>query len=361
MQTRTIEYKIVCEIHILHDYYLIDSAGASFFAKNKEQQQSLLNRKLQAGKYDVSKLFELQIDKETIETIKNLKLRLIPTSLGFNLAMEVKSEPQSDGSVRYRPAIPPAKNATLTIGLKAINRLFGNITSVALNQKDNKIYAFSNVGNRSDNVLSVPVSAFDSTQSYQMGDLALIGGKIQQALENIKGDRTKWTPVIGSGFVNNADRSIDTTSDFYQDWRLGFSTPIAHPFGLIQLQIQTDNPALTLITPDGYLVTSRTPGLFRAVSKKFELRFLSRCTYWRYGKADGFTKAEIDSINNNPSASFEWNGEKFVTRKPRCFAQTLTIDESYKAFPNAQPESLRAEGGRLYSDIHFSAINAFPK
>lgn len=363
MDTRTTEYKVLCEVHFLHDYYLIDSSYKSFFAQNKEQQQLLLNRKLQAGKYDMSRNFELLLNKEAMELIKNHKMRLMPSPLGFSIAMEVKSEPQADGSIRYRPAISFTENAELYLGMNIVNPLFSNITSVELHQTDKYIYSFSNTGNHSENTLSKPIPNLDTNQFYRIGDLAQFGGTIQQALEDNQGDFTKWIPVSGSGFVNGADRVLDTTTTFFQDWKLGFSIPKPKPFGVIHLKFQTDNPDFSLITSDGYLVTRRPPGTNRANPKRFELRFLSRWAYWRYTKKEGFLQSEIDAINNRAAAFLEWQGNKAVTRNPRYFAQALTFFGALGDIhlPNGQPESLRQEGGRLFSDIAFNAINAFPK
>jgi hypothetical protein len=361
MQTRTLEYKILCEVHLLHDYFLIDHNNTSFFAKEVAQRQVLLERKLQTGAYDMSRWFEFLMDQSNLEILSNYKLRFMPTALGFAIAMEVKSEPQSDGSVLYRPAITPPKDLTLSIGLNPINRLFANVSSVALGSTDQKIYQFTNQRETAENVLSVPVPAYTSNRIYQMGDLALLNGKIQQALDRLQGDVVKWAPVSGIGFVNDADRILDTNTNWFKTWKLGFSRPIPQPFGMIQLQLLTDNPNNSLLTSDGFLTTRRPPGLYRAVPKKFELRFLSRFSYWRYGKKEGFTEEEINTVNQQLSGFFEWQGNRFVSIKPRYFTQTLTKDESPRKLPNAQPEFLRAEAGRWYSDISFNEVNAFPK
>lgn len=361
MQTRTLEYKILCEVHILHDYFLIDYNNNSFFAKDVTQRQVLLGRKLQTGAYDMSRWFEFLMDKTNLEYLSNYKLRVMPTALGFAIAMEVKSEPQSDGSVRYRPAITPTNDLTLSIGINPINRLFANVSSIELNSSDQKIYQFTNRGEPFDNVLSVPVPAYSSNRIYQMGDLALLNGKIQQSLDRLQGNVEKWIPVSGTGFVNHADRTLDTNTNWFKTWKLGFPTPIPQPFGMIQLQLLTDNPNNSLLTSDGFLVTRRPPGVYRAVPKKFELRFLSRFSYWRYGKKEGFTEEEINTVNNQLLGFFEWQGNRFVSIKPRYFTQTLTKDESPRKLPNAQPEFLRVEAGRWYSDINFNEVNAFPK
>lgn len=361
MQTRTIEYKILCEVHILHDYFLMDNHNNSFFAKDVAQQQLLLGRKVQKGSYDISRWLELLLDKSNREALNNYKLRLMPTALGFAVAMEVKSELQSDGTIRYRPVIVPKEDFTLSIGLNPLNRLFANVSNISLEARDQKIYQFSNVNRSAENTLSATIPAYRPNQMYQMGDLALLNGKIQQALEPIQGNTTQWVVVPGNGFVNEADRTLDSTSNWFQSWKLGFPAPIVKPFGIIQLKFFTENLNNSLITPDGYLATYRPPGVYRAVSKKFELRFLSRFSYWRYGKKEGFSEEEINFINNQLSGFFAWQGNRFVSIKPRYFTQILTEDENPRKFPNAQPESLRKEGGRWYSDISFNEVNTFPK
>ncbi|NUQ23509.1 MAG: hypothetical protein HUU34_06130 [Saprospiraceae bacterium] len=362
METRVIEYKTVCEVHILHDYYLIDNEYQSYFALSNLQQQAWLSRKLQLGQYDISRNIGLLINRDAAKQLADFRLKILPNPLGFKLAMEVNSQQQPDGSVRYRPVIQIPDGTALTIGLQTINPLFANFTNIALRPSDNQIYFFTNDGAHHERSLSRPIPAFAPGQSYNMGDLSTLGAQVRQATEDNSGDLSKWEPVAGNGFVNEADRTLDTQTIEYTDWQLGFSTPIAKPLGHIKLLFHCDNSDFTLISPDGFLQTMLPVGSRRAVHPRFELRFLSRSAFWRYAKKGGFDAAEISSINTHFSSWLEQSGEVFVTLKPRYFAQVLTVfDPGQNPLPNAEPNYLRREGARLYSDVYFNAVQPVPR
>jgi hypothetical protein len=194
MQTKVIEYKIVCDLNILHDYYLIDSKYQSFFTRSDGEKHSLLQAKLRRRQYDISRDLDLLINKEALKMIKDYRLRLIPNPLGFMLAMEVKTEHQADGSTRYLPVINLPDDTVLNLGLRIANPLFGNFTNIALQQADDNIYSFTNQGPHHENTLSRPIPVFNSGQFYRMGDLARFGGIVRQAVEDNNADPTNWEP-----------------------------------------------------------------------------------------------------------------------------------------------------------------------
>ena len=362
MATKTIEYKVICEVNVLHDYYLIDRAYRSYFSLNDSDLKQLLDGKLRRGLYDLRRDLEWLINREAAQILKNFRMRLLPNPLGFKLAIEVKSENQINGSRRFRPVISIPEDAELNIGIQITNPLFVNFTNIALRPSDNKIYSFTNNGPHDGRSLSRPVSTFDTRQSYRMGDLVLLDGQVTQAIEDHNGDTSKWEAVSGNGFVNEADRILDTQSGRFRDWRFGFPLPMSVPFGLIDLRFRMDNQDYTLITPDGYLITQQVTGVQRAVPPRFELRFLSRATYWRYQKQSGFVPAEIDQINERTNGGVETVGGAIVTRKPRYFAQALTVFGANSGpLSNPEPTTIKAEGRKLYSDILFNSIHPVSK
>ena len=209
----TIEFKSVCEVHVINDYYFIDSDQNSFFGLNPVEREVLLTNKLRAAQYDVRNDIGFLLGEEDVAKLRNYHLRFLVTPIGFRLAIEVKSESLPGGGIRYRPAVPLPEDFELKIALFSNNSLLGNIANVRLNEKDNKIYRFSNDGPRVGGTLSLAVPGFDASALYKMGDLARLDGIIQEATEDNQGNRTKWQPVAGNGFVNEADRTLDKGSD----------------------------------------------------------------------------------------------------------------------------------------------------
>lgn len=357
----TIEYKILFEVRFLHDYYLMDKSEKSFFALNPNEQRLLIQKKLRTINYDIYKNIEVSLSTYEQNLFKNFRLKLIKTPLGFYIGIEVKSEVTENGIIRYRPTIGQAQNVELTFGLSLVNPMFGSITNLRLSNDSEKIYYFSNQEEHIENTLSRPVEILQAGQNYRMGDLVLIGNKVHEALEDNDGIEEKWQPIIGQGFVHQADLSLSTNEGWYKDWLLNFSSRPVKPFGLIKIFFRTENQLLSPIDDDGYLATQLETGQLRPTHPVYELRFLSRATYWRYKKVDGFTAEEVSHINANASEILTFITDNFETKKPRYLAKELPPLGTHSfRLPKAQPYSIKAESGRLYSDIYFNEVNPIP-
>ncbi|MBX2926840.1 MAG: hypothetical protein KF852_03295 [Saprospiraceae bacterium] len=365
-----IEYKILFELRIVHDYYLIDNSGGSAFSLPAIERNDLLQARLRTGRYDLQGDFDFFLNRKDLKKLRDYRIKFIKTPLGFFAAMEVESEEDGSGNRRYRPFIPPPSGAYLAFGLNAVNPLIGNITELHLGNDDSLTYYFSNAGAHDNNALAspVPLLVTDGSRNYLMGELAQDpGGDILQALEDNDGSNpAQWGTVTGNGFVHRGDRSLDTNDDWYKTWLLERAKPGLPPMGIIQFFFNPADPGLKIIGDDGYLITQRDAGQPRAVHPVFELRFLSRRSYWRYQRREGFEAGEAASIQAAMSDWLEDDGGRFVTKTPRYLAQALTgflpvsgpSDPVY--FTNPAPNALKKESGRLYSDVFFTKANPIP-
>jgi hypothetical protein len=364
-----IEYKILFELRIVHDYYLIDNSGGSAFALPTTDREHLLQAKVRAGQYDQRRDFDFLLNREDLKKLRDYRIRFIKTPMGFFAAMEVESEEDGSGNRRYRPFIPPPPDAYLAFAIDAINPLIGNITALHLGDPDGLIYYFSNAGAHNDNALASPVSSLinDGSQAYLMGELAEEAGATLQALEDNDGSNpAQWETIAGAGYVHQGDRSLDTSDDWYKDWQLERAKPGAHPLGMIQIFFNPAAPGLQVIGDDGYLLTHRNAGEARAVHPIFELRFLSRRTYWRYQRREGLESGEITSIINTMGDWLVQDADRIITIAPRYLAQSLTGflpavgPPEPVFFTNPAPLSLKKEQGRLYSEVFFTLANPIP-
>ncbi len=359
----TIEYKILFEVRIFHDYYMIDKSEKSFYGLSADEQKALLQKKLRNQSYDIHRNLHIILSPSDRSTFKNLRLRFTKSPLGFYIAMEVKSEASEDGAVRYRPAIRlnSNKDTVLNFGLDVADPLFFNISNIRLNRDSGLIYYFSNRGTHTGNSLSKPIELLQQGQEYRMGDLALVGDTVHEALEDNDGNEEKWQSLPGDGYVHQSDISLPTDQEWYKGWLLNFSPAQKTPFALVQIVLHTDNPDLSPIDKDGYLETQKNQDQIRPVHPVYELRFLSRSTYWRYKKAAGFTTKEAEHINGNAGDILTFTSNNFVTKKPRYLTlQLLPLGTHSFRLPNAQPNSIKSERGRLYSDIYFNEVNPIP-
>ena len=367
-----VDYKILFEVRILHDYYLfgldpLEKEGAkdkiekSFFAMGTAAQAARLQELLRRGRYDIRQDFDFVAGSNEITTFSDLRLKMTKTALGFYVAMEVKSILPNGGSVRFRPAITPSNDTTLTFGIALSNPSFSAISNLRLDRDSRNIYYFTNNGNHDGMSLSRPISRLTPGQDYRMGDLALVGQVLHQAVADNAGTASSWEPVSGNGFVNQADRSLGIDEKWYRDWLSTLRGPGVPLMGVIQIALKNGNKDLSPLDDDGLLLTRYLPGQARPVHPVFELRFLSLATYWRYRKMDGFSDEEIKAIEKDAGKLLDRVGTDFVTKTPKHLARELPpfpLDPASSVrIPNAQPGFIKTGDGKLFSDVYFNSIN----
>lgn len=362
-----IEYKRLFEVRFLHDYYLYGTEPGnggsvkSFFAMSAENQTARLDELVRSGRYDMRKDLDLLIGANDEQLFKNLRMKWVRTATGFFVGMQVKRVVSNGGEIRFQPEILPPIDTHVTIGLSIANPFFGAISNLRLDQDVDNIYYFTNEGAHDDLSLAAPTAQLVPGQRYRMGDIALVAGSIKQAIADNNGSASFWSTVTGKGLVNQGDRSLSPQEDWYRNWRATVRTRSQHPAGVIRIALMSGNGRLSPIDENGVL----TGGFSRDSRNNypvFELRFLSRSSYWRYRKRGGFGVGEIEAIMNGAGSIVEREGEVFVTRNPR----PLTSERSAWAgasirLPDAKPGVIKAEGGKVFSDVEFNELNPVPK
>lgn len=362
-----VEYKRLFEVRFLHDYYLYGAEPGnggsvkSFFAMSAQNQAVRLDDLVRIGRYDIRKDLELLIGANEEKLFKNLKMKLVRTATGFFLGMQVERVVSDGGKVRFRPTILPPADTYVTIGISIANPLFGTISNLRLNQDVERIYYFTNEGAHDDLSLATPIAQLVSGQQYRMGDLALVGGSVKQATVDNNGSAGFWSAVSGKGLVNQGDRSLSSREDWYRDWRASVRIRSKHPAGVIRIALLSKNTKLSLIDENG-LLTATSNNVSRMPYRVFELRFLSRSTYWRYRKSGGFGEKDIEAIMAGAGSFVERDGDAFVTKNPRPLtSERSTWSGASIRLPDAQVGVIKAENDRIFSDIEFNQLNPVPK
>lgn len=369
----SIEYKKLFEVRFLHDYYLYGLEPGtnnvkSFFAMSAENQSARLEELLKRGRYDMRNDLDLLIGAKEEKLFKNLRLKLIRTATGFFLGMQINRVVTSGGEIRFKPAIIPPDNTHVTIGLSIANPLFGAITNLRLDHGANNIYYFTNEGDHDGLSLATPIPQLVSGQLYRMGDLALVAGSVKQAIADNTGNAHLWTNVEGKGLINQGDRCLDIQEDWYRRWRSTVKLRSKHPAGVIKIALLSGSGRLSPIDENKLLTTRQIgnishntrPDFKLPIHPVFELRWLSRKTYWRYRKRDGFSKEEMARLINGAGSLLEVQNGKFVTKAPKPITrerlQTPWPGATIQ-LPSAQPGSINAEDGKFFSDIEFNELN----
>ncbi len=363
----TVDYKILFEVRILHDYYLFgpdpfqDEVSTSYFAMDSASQAARLQALLRRGRYDISKDLEFIVGPADSRSFSDLRMRMIRSSTGFFIGIEVEATAQNGGAVRFRPVIRPADDATLTFGIAFTNPSFGAISNLRLDRDSNNIYYFSNRGRHDGPSLSQPIGSLVAGQQYRMGDLARVGRDLRRATADNSGDSRFWEPVTGNGFVSQADRSLDVNEPWYREWLATLQGSYGRPKAVMRIALKSGEGSLSPLDENGLLATRFVPGRPRPVHPVFELRFLGLATYWRYRKMGGFSEAESKTIENCASKVLDRNGAGFVTKTPKASAREnpplpLEAPPAFFRLPIAQPGSIRSEAGKLFSEIYLDFV-----
>jgi hypothetical protein len=354
----TIEYKILFEVRILHDYYLSDRLGNSFFSLEENAQTTLLDDKLRKERYDIHADLELLLGHRDQVFFRNHKMKMVKTKLGFFVGMEVNAEKSAGGKLIYKPVIPPREDTCLKIGLGLKNQIFIHISNLPLSTEKDELLYFTNTGEKKKNILSQPIAKLEDGQGYNMGDLSKRGNFIYKAVEKNSGETGAWQRISGNGYVHQADLFPVRQEPWYTDWRMDLGTAKRSPFALLNINLRSENPDLSPIKDNGYLTTEFLPSKTRPHHPIYELRFLGRSTYWRYKKAGGFSNAERSIIDEYAGDLLDYENGNYITKSPYFLAAEMPyLGANGFRLPSAKPYPIKFENDKLFSDIYFNAIN----
>jgi hypothetical protein len=354
----TIEYKILFEVRFLHDYYLTDRLGNSFFSLGEGEQSAMLEEKLRKERYDIHEAIHLLMSRRDQEFLRNHRMKMVKTPLGFFIGVQVNAEKSGGGKFIYQPYIFPKQDAAIRIGLGINNQLFSNLTNLPISIEEDHLFYFTNTGKKDKNLLSQPIAKLKKDQDYLMGDLSMRGNHVYKAIEKNSGETKFWQRIEGNGFVHQGDLFPIRQESWYRDWVLGLGQSNKSPIALLSINLRSENPELSPLKEDGYLTTEFLPTQTRPQHPVFELRFLGRTTYWRYRKTGGFSAAERDRMNEHAGEILAFENGDFITKVPYFLAaERPYLSSNGFRLPSALPYLIKFENDKVYSDIYFSAIN----
>jgi hypothetical protein len=211
-------YQILCDVRVLHEYFLTDSNNASVFQDATQiERLAWLTRRGQEGLPAGAKDLQFILPPCMTTLFRNQDLRLLPTMTGFQVAVHVNPTTQG-GTTRFAPTIPMPGAMNLII-LMQTGDSFPAITNSRMKRPVDSLYYFSNVslgnGAKTAPALSRPISAPVNGYTYEQGELAANGSQVE--LYYYPGPNASATTEVvpGNGFVNENDRLIvPTTFDY---------------------------------------------------------------------------------------------------------------------------------------------------
>jgi hypothetical protein len=410
-------YRPLAEILLLHEFYVTDSKLASVFdVADQSARMAWLVDNYDPAQPAITGDLLVTPDARTGKLLRNQHMRLVPTPWGFIVAIRVTRGVRPDTTSGYLPFIPIPANLSLVFLLQKSNLNLDGFTNSRLTRPLPALYYFSNQDCPDAKMfpyLANAISAYDATYNYEMGELNLNGGVLQQATAG--GIAPPMTPVTDGGFISENDRLLLPLSFVYtfaatdnvtqatftltdsngqviqtvpfmsaaplQKVPLTFTAPadtlytldvtgnggysrqgkvmfyedaaqLRYCWGVVELLPAVKTPAFDLVDSYGFLVPN---------NPVFEIRIKSRLAYWRYNpNANGVTLA----INADTTNYLVASGPALVSKAPRICTYTptlFTIDNiNYDNLPNPVYGTVLAQSGNQYfKDIWVQKTDLF--
>ncbi|WP_103069631.1 hypothetical protein [Aquimarina sediminis] len=212
------EFKRLFEVRILHDYYLTEVDGTSFFKHNEEEKEEILLKKTERSIYDISEQFIIQPLENTKVKMNEYNMVISKTSLGFIIGVEVKTE-DIVGARAYRPKLSIPEDVKLRFSIRPKIPFFKTITALSFKSSFPSIYYFTNKEKLELNEATAPVyqslqltnelQEHQNGMQYEMGALIDFGGTLREAILQTDGsDPSHWEDIENRRFVSDADRIL---------------------------------------------------------------------------------------------------------------------------------------------------------
>jgi hypothetical protein len=201
-------YKILCEVKLMHEYYLTGSKGENVFDFAAQGDRiDFLFQQFVKNATTINNNLEFLIPEAQQAIFSNLHLKIIPSYSGFKLAVKCNKKILPDGTTVFEPfvTLPADINIPVMIQEKSNINSFSNN---ALKKPFRAAWYFSNQnfpGPKFFPFLSNPVPAFEAGATYEQGEIALHGANdVRMFLNN--GAIDPWLKLKGTGYVNESDR-----------------------------------------------------------------------------------------------------------------------------------------------------------
>lgn len=417
----SIIYKKIAEIKLYHDYFL-SKVDSTFFALSDAEKETQLQ---EVNEFDIANVLNIVPTKICAERMRNHKIRFIKTRFGFFLGQEVERILQA-GEVLYKPMLPLDESVGLSFSIQSVDGYFQNYTGIPIRKKipSIKMY-FDNKDDNSDKffpALSLPVSDFNASLEYEMGEMAINAAQLQQVI-NL--NPTVWQDVDSDGYVNRQDnqlladrfflqfdpatvpvsitatlsdsgglvKSIDQITEGATNVLINFcKNPVDDciatgwytldiedenninifsrkvfinnelfnqaGLGIIEL-FSTNSTNYNLIDANGFII-HRIDALGVKLSHPiFEIRMRSRSSFWRYKSKTAFEIAEKNAATA-AAMTISVDEKLITTSTPEYLVAGINRPINGISVPNPSPADMRYETDKkIYSDIQISTIRRF--
>ena len=206
-----VNYKILFEVKLLHEFYLTRQDGTTIFdLPTQDQRINFLLEEFSKGIESINSDLSYEFPESTTKEYEGYGLKLLPGYSGFKVAARVNAKKLNDNSLVFEPFFSLPDNYCINVLIKKKDRSIDGYTNGTVNASLPSSYFFSTegiAGNKIFPYLTHPVSGFDAGRSYEQGDLASFGvNDVRAYYRDGAGDQ--WDPVSASSFANENDRLL---------------------------------------------------------------------------------------------------------------------------------------------------------
>lgn len=208
-----VNYKILCEVKLLHEYYLTNKDGSTIFDLPAQADRlAYLQDRYHFSYPSASTHLDFLPAEPLKELFDNYKIRIIPSYSGFKVFISVKEQMLPGNIKGYRPAHAVADDLPIIIQLRNKSSFIDDFSNSGIRKPVPATYYFTNRDLGAGYIpptLSQPVPLKNEAPQTEQGELSLDTGDHKiKALFFEKNGTKNWMEVKGTGYVNAADRLL---------------------------------------------------------------------------------------------------------------------------------------------------------
>lgn len=386
-----ISYSRLAVVNILHNFYL-DKEGSAYYSLSQSDKDIRLTDLLMDNRYSLMDDITIKPTADTEKILKGQKIvfRKVTTGIVIGIAAS-----------ETKPTIPIGPGVRLQFTIQLKHGALISRTNLRVNPVFPACYYFTNdstTSNKTFPSLSAGIENIVEGRIYEMGEWAVVAGNVSQAITRTNTAATGWVatddvhgineydrillpPAFPYTFENPGIKKVDftlmkgadeikkisfdgatdlstvaldfagaegiytlvvTATGYQRSYTVYINNQLYHrdTWGVLDLVLNTTDPAFQLIDNTGMLK-----------SPVFELRFISRSTYWKYYLQKGDT----------PAPDANWNDVLPVPsgmKKVIISKQPFTLMQAYRkvnyatvSLPNPDGEQLSRQGDLICSEI----------
>lgn len=206
----SIVYKILCEVKLMHEYYLTGSNGETIFDEALQEDRILfLQEQFINDIRSVNQDIEFVVPDMLQEMFANYHLRIVSSYSGFKLAVRCIRKKLADGTTVYEPFVQLPDDLSIFVLLRQKNNI-RSFSAIPFERPLQSAWFFTNdnfPGVKAFPFLASAVPAFDAAKTYEQGEIASFGiSGIKIFMNN--GAVDPWLTLNGTGYVSEADRFL---------------------------------------------------------------------------------------------------------------------------------------------------------